>query len=173
MIRYMFREDEPVRIKAAGKANPQVIGEALEKITEAAGGVLKPQAVVEAARRKTHPLHPHFEWDDALAAEAFRLDQARNLIRIVRIEDEATEEGSVRAFVSVADHDNGVAYRTVDNVKRSAELQIALLKSAERDLEAFERRYRSLADICQIVRTARENVAAKLGSDKSEKRMAA
>lgn len=170
MIRYVFREDEPIRIKGAGQANPQVIGEALEKITEEGGGALKPQAVVDAARKKTHPLHVHFEWNDASAAEAYRLDQARNLIRIVRVEDDSTEEGTTRAFISVGDHE-GVAYRTVDKVKRSADLQAALLRQAERDLEAWERRYKELVDICQIVKSAREAIAKK--REQSERRLAA
>lgn len=171
MIKYVFREDEPIRIKGAGKASAQIIGEALEKITEKAGGVLKPRAVVEAARVKNHPLHPHFEWDDALAAESFRLEQARNLIRIVRVEDASADEGTTRAFLSISDND-GVAYRTVDTVKRSADLQAALLKQAERDLEAFEHRYRELKDICEIVKSAREAIARKRGNN-TEKRIAA
>lgn len=74
MIRYVFKEDEPIRIKAAAKANPQVIGEALSEVAKNEGGRLTPGAVVSAARSQNHPLHPHFEWDDRVAAEAYRLD---------------------------------------------------------------------------------------------------
>lgn len=171
MISYVFREDEPLRLKAAGKANPQVIGEALDKIRVAAGGELEPKAVVDAAREKSHPLHAHFEWDDSLAAEAYRLDQARNVIRVVRVVDAATEEGTARAFVSV-NGKNGVSYRSVDDVKHSRDLQQAVLAQAERDLEAFERRYRELKDICSIVRTARETVQRRRGRN-NENRVAA
>lgn len=166
MIKYCFREDEPIRLKAAAHANPQVIGEALEKITEANGGVLKPIFVVDAARKKTHPLHPHFEWNDGLAAEAYRLDQARNVIRIVRVEDEDVEEGTSRAFVSVHADDN-TAYHPVATVKRSADLQFALFRQAKRELEAFERRYKSLTDICALVTKAREALERKLVKDET------
>lgn len=170
MVRYVFREDEPIRIKAAGKADAQVIGEVLQGLAGEVGGELQPKHVVDAARSSNHPLHPHFEWDDAVAAEAFRLDQARNIIRIVRVEDVDSNEGTSRAFLSIATK-NGTAYRAVDEVKRSAELQAALLQGAARDLDAFERRYKELVEVCQIVSKAREAVQKRLS--KLESRAAA
>lgn len=172
MLKYVFREDEPIRIKAAGKADPQVIGESLDEIRVRTGGELEPKDVVAAARPSSHPLHAHFEWDDKAAAESFRLDQARNIIRIVRVVDEAADGGTTRAFVSV-NGKNGVSYRTVDDIKRSSDLQEAVLAQAEKDLVAFETRYRELKDICQIVATAREAIQRRRSGRKNETRVAA
>jgi hypothetical protein len=44
--------------------------------------------VVEAARDPNSPLHSAFTWDDAEAAEQYRLAQARVLLRRVRVEIE-------------------------------------------------------------------------------------
>jgi hypothetical protein len=170
MIRYIFWEDEPIRIKGAGQANPQVIGEALAKLTAQAEGELRPKAVVDAARDKRHVLHPHFEWDDSVAAENFRLDQARNLIRIVRVEDEDAKEGSTRAFVSI--NEGSTAYRPAADVKQSVNLQEALWRQAMKELDAFERRYAELADICKLVKQARDALGRKL-QRKNETRAAA
>jgi hypothetical protein len=117
--------------------------------------------VVDAARNRKSPLHPHFEWDDTAAAEAYRLDQARNLIRIVRVADDEVEDGSTRAFISINDK-TGTAYRPIEAVRRSADLQFAVLRQARRDLDAFEKRYRELSDICVIVAQAREAVDRKI-----------
>lgn len=171
MIRYAFKEDEPVRIKAATHANAQVIGEALASVADEQGGRLTPRMVVEAAKTKDHPLHRHFEWDDAVAADAYRLDQARNLIRLVRVEDAGASDPQPRAFLSISD-DQGVAYRPLEAVRKSSDFQQALLAAAERDLEAFERRYRQMKDICEIVRTARERIVGRRGG-KNESRAAA
>lgn len=157
MIKYVFHEDEPIRIKAAGKADPQVIGEALEEISKSKGGELHPEDVVEVARSTRHVLHKHFEWDDTVAAENYRKDQARNLIRIVRVEDEATADGTTRAFHSIHT-DGGTSYRHIEQVRSSAEFQLALLKAAERDLDAFGKRYRDLKDVCAIVDQARQAI---------------
>lgn len=48
-------------------------------------GRLSPYDVVDAARDPTHVLHNHFEWDDTVAAERFRLSQARRLIRSIEL----------------------------------------------------------------------------------------
>lgn len=58
---------------------------ALRALAEANGGRLTPDAVVEAASEPDSPLHPCFEWDDTEAAARYRLDQARTLIRSVRV----------------------------------------------------------------------------------------
>lgn len=158
MIRYVFR-DAPVAIKAGGKANAQKIGEELQAITDANKGRLTPKDVVERARNPRNTLHKHFEWDDAKAADAHRLEQARELIRVVRVEDEAHSE-PVRAFLSL--QDNGVAYRSVGEVQSSPALQEIVLKQALRDLRAFEQRYRDMKDVCEDIREAQRKVGAKL-----------
>jgi len=157
MIRYVFK-DEPVAILNAKKADPQKIGQALAKIATDGGGRLTPPAVVEAARNPRSPLHRHFEWDDAKAAEAYRLDQARAIIGVIRIEEDDKEPA--RAFLSVKDPD-GVSYRTAAEVSGSLDLQLAVLKQAEKDLDAFQRRYRELQDVCEDVMSAREKVRTR------------
>lgn len=165
-IKYVFKEDSFLSIKNAGKANAQVLGEALEAISAKAGGHLMPASVVDAARDRKNPLHKHFEWDNAVAAEAYRLDQARGLIRCIHVQSDDTESGYARAFLSIREQD-GVSYRSVDDVMSSADLQQRVLAQAERDLIAFETRYRSLNDICDLVRQARERLAVRrsAGSD--------
>lgn len=66
-------------------------------------GTLAPSDVVADARAKTSPLHDCFEWKDSVAAEQWRLLQARNLIgALVMLPDDADENAEpVRCFVSV------------------------------------------------------------------------
>lgn len=63
----------------------QHIEREIQEIAEAGGGVLLPAAVVEAARDPTSAMHSHFQWDDTEAAIAYRLSQARELIRSVKV----------------------------------------------------------------------------------------
>jgi len=57
----------------------------LESIATGAGGTLTPAAVVEAARRPGSSLHDQFDWNDSSAASAHRMNQARTLIRSVKV----------------------------------------------------------------------------------------
>jgi hypothetical protein len=78
---------------------PEVLGEELLRVWNEHGQRLDPVDVVDAARDKNAPLHPCFEWNNATAAEQFRLSQARNWIRRVRV---ISESGvSEPAFVHV------------------------------------------------------------------------
>lgn len=157
-MRYVFKEG-PLTIKAAKDANPQRIGEALAVVTEADGGELTPKSVVEAARDPGNALHPHFEWDDSIAAEKFRHDQARDLIRCISVESEGNTEPEP-AYLSITGK-GGVSYRTVQEIRSSPDLQDRLLSAAERDLEAFTVRYRVLKEICAVVETAKKIVRNK------------
>ena len=51
-------------------------------------GVVSPDAVVSEAAREDHEWHDRFTWDDSEAAHQYRLEQARTVIRSVRLEIE-------------------------------------------------------------------------------------
>lgn len=158
---YSFREDLVPGFKNHDKADPQAIGEALQKITDGNNGRLTPSAVVTEATKRSHPLHRHFEWDDTVAAEAFRLDQARSLISSIEITSTDSDRGAARAFLSINDR-GGRAYHAVSEVLVSRDLQLGVLRLALRDLTAFEKRFRDIQDICELVRVARDKLASKL-----------
>lgn len=66
------------------------VQEALQIITDKNGGILQPEAVVAAAKNAKSPLHAYFEWDDKKASHQWRIEQARRLIRSVRVEVRTT-----------------------------------------------------------------------------------
>jgi hypothetical protein len=59
--------------------------QALQALSDARQGLLTPDVVVEAARDPESPLHRYFTWDDAEAGSCYRLEQARTLIRSVKV----------------------------------------------------------------------------------------
>lgn len=119
---YKFAENAPV------SGDPQVVGETLECIREKRGR-LTARDVVEEARPEGHTLHRYFEWDDNKAAENYRADQARHLIRSVVV-IEAPDVGEVkpvRAFVHVSRPDSSAVEGTETQDIRSYEpVRVAL-----------------------------------------------
>ncbi len=158
MIRYVFKDDV-VAIKNLTKADPQKVGESLAAISAAHGDRLKPADVVEAAQNRRSPLHKHFEWDDTKAAISHRRNQARELIRVIRVIK--NNEEPQRAFLSVSDK-GGTTYRPLEAVLSSADLQLRVTQQALRDLKAFENRYSELEDICDLVSVARERLQSRI-----------
>lgn len=62
------------------------------------------KALVAEGRVPGNPLNDYFEWNDGVAGELYREEQARYLIRgihIVRVDDSTGRETSIRAFVIV------------------------------------------------------------------------
>ena len=52
----------------------------------AKSGSLTPSALVEAAKDPKSVFHPLFQWDDTQAAEQFRLQQARGILRTYKVQ---------------------------------------------------------------------------------------
>ena len=163
-MKYVFK-DSPVTIKNGKKASAQKIGDALEAISKANAGRLTPKATVEAARNSRNQLHRHFEWDDAKAGEAYRIGQAQELIRVIRVVDEDRDEPQ-RAFLSVKDGD-GTAYHSYGEVKTSRDLQLAVMKQAHRDLEAWEKRYSEFEEAFTLVQQARVKLNGRIAAQEA------
>tara|TARA_R110000824_G_scaffold151585_2_gene322590 strand:+ start:187 stop:663 length:477 start_codon:yes stop_codon:yes gene_type:complete len=69
----------------------QSVGDRLDGLST--NGHITPAEVLKDAAKKSSPLHRYFVWEDKQAAQLYRLDQARKLIRSVQIkvsEDEMT-----------------------------------------------------------------------------------
>jgi len=107
-------------------------------------GELTPHAVLDDARDPSSPLHSQFDWDDTRAAEKYRVEQARRLIRTVRLV--ITERNTqVRSVAYVRDPDkeyadagyvSTAALRTDEQRARAA-----LVKELERAAAALARAY--------------------------------
>jgi len=126
----------------------------LDQIMEKHAGVLHPQHIVTFAKNPKTALHSRFEWDDGSAAEKYRIDQARQIIRVfVEVsEDNVTR---VRAFVSLpSDREAGGGYRKTTDVMSEVERRAELLRMAIRDLQAFKRKYAALEQLAQVFAAA-------------------
>lgn len=122
----------------------------LEDVRRKSGGVLRPADVVEDARPEGSLLHPAFEWDDSVAAELHRQDQARSLIRSVRVViTERETEGPRRTYVHVELNDSP-AYVTTAQALSDRDLRDQILRKAKADLTSFRSRYRDLNELSEI-----------------------
>ena len=144
------------------KADAHAVGEELTKLQRENGERLTPRVVVDAARPVESPLHAAFEWDDLVAAEKFREDQARHVMRCVRVIKQEGEQTTLqRAFVNVVeviDEEEQHGYVPMARVLSDAELYQQVLARAASDLRSWEDRYQQFTDLAQIGRTARERV---------------
>jgi hypothetical protein len=119
-------------------------------------GVVKPADVVNRARNKKNPLHPHFEWNDSRAAERHREDQARRLLRnlvIITIE-EGHEQPISPAYVSVTmseEEGSERGYVRISRAMNDEELRDRALQDALKMLNGLRRRYAALERLVEIL----------------------
>src|SRR5262245_36521457 len=96
-------------------------------------GRLTPEAVVAYA--KSHPqsaLNSWFTWDDRRAAQAYRLDQARELIRSVYVTIQTEDRGVVTVQLYKRDPEiekDLQGYRSIMRIREEAEPSRLLLLS--------------------------------------------
>lgn len=65
-------------------ADPQLVGEELERIRKRDDG-LTVDAMLEEARPEDAPLHPLLTWDDQVAGENWRKAECRKIVRSVQV----------------------------------------------------------------------------------------
>lgn len=136
------------------------VGCELGKISKGHGG-LTANLVVEAAKKRTSPLHSFFEWSDTEAAKQYRLEQARHLIRCVVVKYDAPENAvPVRAYItfdaSPEEEDLGrdVRYLSTHEVLTDKELRDRLVRQAWREFQLWRNRYEHLNELAHVFAAA-------------------
>lgn len=115
-------------------------------------GRLTPQNVVADARNRNSPLHDIFEWDDAKAADQYRLEQARELIRSVKIEV-VTEERTVSTIRYIRDPTLAAkepGYVETMRIRTDKDVAIEALRAEISRLSATMERVESLAIVLDL-----------------------
>ena len=133
------------------KGDAKVVGGELTRIKRKNYGILKPEVVVREAKKKKSPLHGFFEWDDGIAAEKYRIDQARHLIRSVVIEWE-NDPGEVivsRAFVSIKT-DEEWGYVDMGDALSDEEMREQVLESALKYYEAGKQKFAGVEELAGL-----------------------
>ena len=120
----------------------------LERIREK-HGFLEPEFVVEESRDDGAVLHNLFVWNDEIAAELWRREQARKLIANIRVVvSNQNVEYRVRAFVNVRPAKEALrTYLPIAEAILTDEGYNDLLAQAKADMEAFVEKYRQLEEL--------------------------
>jgi hypothetical protein len=145
MTTYLWKPEARLRL------DPQVAGEELERLRVFNNGRLEPATVVEASRLPSDPLHDAFEWNDAVAADAYRVEQAGYLIRMITViaEPEQPDARPIRAFVSVK-RDDDRSYTSVAHAMSDVDLRAQVISQAWAELEAWRRRHAELIEFAKV-----------------------
>ena len=129
-------------------ANPQTIYEEMLSI----GPSATPEQIVDKGRDASTELHKCFTWDDRVAAEKYRLEEARQITHhlvIRRVETQTQAEPAPRIFVK---SDVYEGYRSIEYVVKNDTEYEKLLQRALSELIAFQKKYAFLSNREELVR---------------------
>lgn len=131
-------------------------------------GKLTAHDVVRAARNPESPLHSCFEWDDSKAAEQWRLEQARSLIRSVEVRITVQDGGTVSVPVYVRDPARDTeeqGYTALESIKGDPDAARAMLYVEMTRVEGLLSRAEGIAAACglgpQVERLAKRTKALR------------
>ena len=125
-----------------------------QKVAEeivAIGEEVTPEDVVNEARDPETELHKCFEWDNDIAAEKWRKQQARQIfcnlvIKRVDVEEDKPQE-PIRFFYNT----EGKSYKTAEKIFSQPSEYEKLLQQAKADALAYQRKYSSLLELEEIM----------------------
>ena len=152
------------------KVSADIAGPVCQKLHD--DNILTPENLVNEARPESSPLHSAFEWNDSVAAEKYRNEQARLMIaniiwvksdiqaeREVKListdEEQPTESskepnfGEERAFVSTGEQNH--RYVPIVSALTNEVWRENLLKSAKRDMNSLIVKYHRLNELSNII----------------------
>lgn len=128
------------------KVDPNVAGRVTKELDDA--GMLTAKNLVDVSRPETAPLHDEFEWNDSVAAEKYREDQARYVIRSLRVViDETKPPERVYCNLEITKPE----YTSIEKALRFADTTEMLLRNCRRDAEAFLAKYRHISELAAAV----------------------
>ena len=136
-------------------------GISAEKCAKEIGDVTTPEQVVDIARDEGAELHKCFEWDDTIAAEKYRVVQAKDVLRSLVIKHvEAPknegEEGQVTQFRVFESAPEKNVYKSTALIVQNPDEHAKLIAQARRELEAFKKRYENIVELAKVIAAIEE-----------------
>lgn len=114
---------------------------------------LTPELVVKEASNPTHPLHSRFDWDDSIAACKWRLEQAGQLLRVVKLDPDPARPDNLRAFVAIKGENTPKSeYIPTEKALADPTSRAILLQQMKRDWEIFKGRWQHMAEFAEMIR---------------------
>ena len=115
------------------------------------GDEVTPQQIVDKARDSSTELHKCFEWDDSVAAEKYRLCQARKVVQLLVIDNHDDEKEPQAPIRLMYKPEGARGYQQTIKIVQNVDAYQSLLTVALAELQAFKRKYSSLRELDYIL----------------------
>lgn len=132
------------------KKATQLLKVELDKLEETKG-VINPNDLVEVARPEQSPIHDMFEWDNAKASEQWRVEQARALIRSVRVEIMGIKTNAYFNCQVEVNGESAQGYFSAGTVLSTEDMTNQVLVTAIREIKYWQAKYKDIFELKELV----------------------
>ena len=137
-------------------ADAQVAGELCDRLDKEKR--LTAENLLDECRPEGAPLHDVFEWDDRIAGEKYRTQQAAHVIRcVITVPDKKQEDEKPKqkpAFLLISSHSKNDpkkgTYVSTDTALSNPDHRQTVLRNALRELIAFKKKYYMLTELAGV-----------------------
>lgn len=133
------------------------VAEHLQKLEQENGGVTR-EAFLDSARDENSEMHKLFEWDDTVAAEKYRLEQANKIIHSIKVtvqSDEDKEPAIVNAFVMPGYTEKKVGetgrYINIMSATEKVDTRALVLEDARKNAKWFMNKYQGISELSNVI----------------------
>ena len=132
----------------------QVAANTIQKLQRTLGQeAITAQDLLNASRNDNAPLHPCFEWDDTVAAELYRRDQARKIINSIEInfiKDDNTPVAT-RLFINIQPVIRQPGeFAALNTVLKNPDYRKIALGNALSELRSFQHKYELYQELAGV-----------------------
>ena len=129
-----------------GRVTAATAAAELDRLKREHRGGFGAQTIVDASRPDSAPLHPEFEWNDEIAGEEFRKEQARRLVRAVVIQ--RPDEPAHREWVHVPGPKP--TYERQTQVAKSPDQTALALVALRQSVTEAEEALQEFQNVCEM-----------------------
>ena len=107
-------------------------------------------------------IHELFEWDDKVAGEQWRLQQAKVVLSCLKVtmktEDDQPPK-KVRAFINTNPERSKGVYMNIEDALSNEESRAGVLIRARRELNSFLDKYSDIDELKDVIKTIKKYMA--------------
>lgn len=137
----------------------ETAGEYIEEL-DRKNGKVTPNILLDSSRSEDSVMHPCFEWNDDVAAEKYRVSQARdiigNLVCVAVSKGNEEPQKPTRAFVNVSESKKAGTFRPVHTAMKDEEMRKVVLRNALKELFEIKNKYDGLKELSRVFEAIEE-----------------
>lgn len=137
-------------------ADANKVGKELKKIEEKEE--LTREKVLDYAKNKKSELHKCFEWDDSVAGEKYRLQQASFVLSSISIVYDEEPKRTTKLFVNIKNEKEKREYKNIISVLENDDEYKQLLDKAERDFVSYKEKYQNIIKLNDLKNVIFKNI---------------